>query len=71
MDIVLEEDGQQTGFLANTKEEYAHAIIKVLMMSDTDRLRIASSARNRAQRFSEQRFDRDIKDAVRPLFVRA
>ncbi|XP_078177983.1 GDP-Man:Man(3)GlcNAc(2)-PP-Dol alpha-1,2-mannosyltransferase-like isoform X2 [Carex rostrata] len=71
MDIVLEEDGQQTGFLANTVEEYAHAIIKVLTMSDTARLRIASSARNRAQRFSEQRFDRDIKDAIRPLFVGA
>ena len=71
MDIVLEEDGQQTGFLANTIEEYAHAIMKVLTMSDTDRLRIASSARNRAQRFSEQRFNRDIKDAIRPLFVGA
>ncbi|KAF3333914.1 GDP-Man:Man(3)GlcNAc(2)-PP-Dol alpha-1,2-mannosyltransferase [Carex littledalei] len=71
MDIVLEEEGQQTGFLANTMEEYAHAIIEVLTMSDIDRLTIASSARNRAQRFSEQRFDRDIKDAIRPLFVGA
>ncbi|KAJ4788171.1 hypothetical protein LUZ62_039417 [Rhynchospora pubera] len=68
MDIVLEEDGQQTGFLANTKEEYADAIIKVLMTSDTDRLRIASSARNRAQRFSEQRFDQDFKGAIQPIF---
>ncbi|KAJ1690210.1 hypothetical protein LUZ63_014365 [Rhynchospora breviuscula] len=68
MDIVLEEDGQQTGFLASTKEEYADAIIKVLMMSDTDRLKVASSARNRAQRFSEQRFDQDFKAAIRPLF---
>ncbi|CAM9002609.1 unnamed protein product [Rhodiola kirilowii] len=30
MDIVLEEDGEVTGFLAQTVEEYADAILKVI-----------------------------------------
>ncbi|KAL9375495.1 hypothetical protein Peur_032374 [Populus x canadensis] len=38
MDIVLEEDGQQTGFLAQNVEEYADAILKVLRMPETERL---------------------------------
>lgn len=65
MDIVLEEDGQQTGFLAQTVEEYADAILRVLRMPETERLKMAAAARKRASRFSEQRFYEDFKAAVR------
>ncbi|KAF5738445.1 GDP-Man:Man(3)GlcNAc(2)-PP-Dol alpha-1 2-mannosyltransferase [Tripterygium wilfordii] len=67
MDIVQEEDGQQTGFLASTIEEYADAILKIVRMPETERLRIAAAARIRASRFSEQRFYEDLKAAVRPI----
>ncbi|GAB4846492.1 asparagine-linked glycosylation protein [Ancistrocladus abbreviatus] len=67
MDIVLEEDGQQTGFLARTEEEYADAILQVLRMSEEDRLKIAAAARKRAVRFSEQRFYEDFRDSVRTI----
>ncbi|KAL5205944.1 hypothetical protein ABZP36_034153 [Zizania latifolia] len=67
MDIVLDEDGQQTGFLASEKEEYAEAILKVLRMSEAERQEMAAAARKRAQRFSEQRFHEDFTEAVRPI----
>uniref|UniRef100_A0A6M2E603 GDP-Man:Man(3)GlcNAc(2)-PP-Dol alpha-1,2-mannosyltransferase n=1 Tax=Populus davidiana TaxID=266767 RepID=A0A6M2E603_9ROSI len=67
MDIVLEEDGQQTGFLAHNVDEYAEAILKVLRMPETERLKIAAAARKRAGRFSEQRFYEDLKAAIQPI----
>ncbi|KAI4373888.1 hypothetical protein MLD38_011950 [Melastoma candidum] len=67
MDIVLEEDGQPTGFLAETVEEFANAIIKVLRMPEDERLKMAAAARKRAGRFSEQRFYDDLKAAIRPI----
>lgn len=67
MDIVLDEDGHQTGFLASDKEEYADSILKILKMPETERLAIAAAARKRAQRFSEQKFVEDFKTAICPI----
>lgn len=67
MDIVLEEDGQMTGFLASDVEEYAEAILKILRMTEAERLEIATAARKRASRFSEQRFYEDFKLAILPI----
>ncbi|WVZ82717.1 hypothetical protein U9M48_029949 [Paspalum notatum var. saurae] len=67
MDIVLDEDGYKTGFLACEKEEYTNAIIKVLRMPEPERQEMAAAARKRAQRFSEQRFLEDFTEAVRPI----
>ena len=67
MDIVLEEDGQRTGFLARSVEEYADAILTVLRMSETERLEMAAAARRRASRFSGQRFYEDFKAAIRTV----
>ncbi|OVA02736.1 Glycosyl transferase [Macleaya cordata] len=66
MDIVLEEDGEQTGFLARSVEEYADAILQLLRMSEAERLEMAAAARKRASRFSEQRFYDDFKAAISP-----
>ncbi|XP_070053468.1 GDP-Man:Man(3)GlcNAc(2)-PP-Dol alpha-1,2-mannosyltransferase-like isoform X2 [Nicotiana tomentosiformis] len=68
MDIVLLEDSKQTGFLAQSIEEYAEAIIEVIKMPENERLEIAAAARKRASMFSEQRFYEDFKAAVRPIF---
>ncbi|XP_051143322.1 GDP-Man:Man(3)GlcNAc(2)-PP-Dol alpha-1,2-mannosyltransferase [Andrographis paniculata] len=67
MDIVLPEDGKPTGFLAQTVQEYADAILSVIRMSDSDRLEMAAAARKRALQFSGQRFDQDFKAAIEPL----
>ncbi|KAK9279254.1 hypothetical protein L1049_012932 [Liquidambar formosana] len=49
MDIILEEDGQQTGFLAQNVEEYADAILEVIRMPESERLKKAATARKRLQ----------------------
>ena len=67
MDIVLPEDGEQTGFLARTVDEYADAILSVIRMPETERLKMAAAARRRAARFSEQRFYEDFKAAISPI----
>ncbi|KAG2630319.1 GDP-Man:Man(3)GlcNAc(2)-PP-Dol alpha-1,2-mannosyltransferase-like [Panicum virgatum] len=69
MDIVLDEDGHQTGFLASKKEEFADAIIKVLSMSEQGRQEMAAASRKRAQRFSGQRFHEDFTEAVQPILL--
>ncbi|PIA32347.1 hypothetical protein AQUCO_04500152v1 [Aquilegia coerulea] len=61
MDIVLEEDGHQTGFLASDANEYADAILQLLRMPERERLEMAEAARKRVSRFSEQRFYEDFK----------
>ncbi|KAG9446768.1 hypothetical protein H6P81_012896 [Aristolochia fimbriata] len=71
MDIVLEEDGQQTGFLASTVEDYADAIVEVLTMPEEERLKMATAARKRAERFSEQRFYEDFRAAIEPVLSTA
>ncbi|KAK3042889.1 hypothetical protein RJ639_001162 [Escallonia herrerae] len=67
MDIILAEDGKQTGFLAQSVQEYADAILKIIRMSEAERLEMATAARRRASRFSEQRFYEDFKAAVQPI----
>ncbi|XP_022942931.1 GDP-Man:Man(3)GlcNAc(2)-PP-Dol alpha-1,2-mannosyltransferase [Cucurbita moschata] len=67
MDIVLEEDEQQTGFLATNVNEYADAILQVVKMPETERLKMAAAARRRAERFSEKKFYEDFKAAIRPI----
>ncbi|KAH1030504.1 hypothetical protein J1N35_042678 [Gossypium stocksii] len=65
--IPIDEDGQQTGFLAQNVEEYADAALKIVKMPESERLKIATAARRRASRFSEQRFYDDLKAAIRPI----
>lgn len=71
MDIVLEEDGLQTGFLAQNAEEFADAILKVIRLPMSDRLKMAAAARQRAGRFSEQRFYQDFKAAIHAVLKQA
>ncbi|KAF9597991.1 hypothetical protein IFM89_023476 [Coptis chinensis] len=60
MDIVLEEDGHQTGFLASDPDEYANAILQILRMPHIERLEMPAD-------FSEQRFYQDFKIAICPI----
>ncbi|CAA3028127.1 GDP-Man:Man(3) c(2)-PP-Dol alpha-1,2-mannosyltransferase-like [Olea europaea subsp. europaea] len=68
MDIVLPEEGKQTGCLAQSVQEYADAIVKIITMPEPERLEMATAARRRALRFSEQRFSEDFKAAIRPVW---
>ena len=50
-----------------TVEEYADAMVRIVSMSEMERLKMAAAARRQARRFSEQRFYDDFKAAVRPI----
>lgn len=67
MDIVLPQDGKQTGFLAQNVQEYADAILNIIRMPPSERLEMAAAARKRSSLFSEQRFYEDCKAAIRPI----
>ncbi|KAL4181887.1 hypothetical protein AMTRI_Chr12g273300 [Amborella trichopoda] len=67
MDIVVEEDGQRTGFLAKEVAEYTDAIHNIIKMPEPERCRIAEAARKRANRFSEEKFYKDFEAAVSPI----
>lgn len=67
MDIVLDEDGQKTGFLATNVDEFGDAIYVLMTMPEAERLNIAAAARKRASRFSEERFYEDFKAAMHDL----
>ncbi|BBM97969.1 alpha-1,2-mannosyltransferase [Marchantia polymorpha subsp. ruderalis] len=67
MDIVVEEEGQQTGFLAETVEEYAAAIYEVFTLPQEKRLQMAKAARKRALRFSAANFDERFKETMKLL----
>ncbi|CAL9179747.1 unnamed protein product [Musa hybrid cultivar] len=69
MDIILNEGGRKTGFLASNKEEYTEAILKVIKMPEAERLAIAAAARKNAQKFSEQKFFEEFKAAVQPFLA--
>ena len=45
----------------------ADAVLKIVKMPESERLKIATAARRRASRFSEQRFYDDLKAAIRPI----
>ncbi|KAI8816796.1 GDP-Man:Man(3)GlcNAc(2)-PP-Dol alpha-1,2-mannosyltransferase [Fimicolochytrium jonesii] len=70
LDIVTEVDGEPTGFLAETAEEYADALHRALKLSgDAQR-----AMRNRARasvvdRFSEEVFARGFVEALGPLLA--
>lgn len=60
-DIISTEDGKQVGYLAQYVEEYTDAILKVIRMPESERLEMADAARQRASRFSAERFYRHYK----------
>ncbi|KAL2905148.1 GDP-Man:Man(3)GlcNAc(2)-PP-Dol alpha-1 2-mannosyltransferase [Bienertia sinuspersici] len=67
MDIVLGEDEQKTGFLAQFVDEYVEAIIEVLTMPEAKKLEIAATARKRAARFSKEKYYENFKASVQPI----
>ncbi|KNE71303.1 hypothetical protein AMAG_15543 [Allomyces macrogynus ATCC 38327] len=64
-DIVVPYRGVVTGFLAESVEEYAYALVKILTMDETERVRIQENARLAvAERFSDVTFEKAFVDAV-------
>eukprot|EP00043_Microstomoeca_roanoka_P017575 m.184115 g.184115 ORF g.184115 m.184115 type:complete len:507 (+) comp16663_c0_seq3:114-1634(+) len=67
-DIVVPHDGEPTGFLATTAQEYAKCIDDILTMSPKDRQAMQERARRSVnERFSEAEFQRSFLANMQPL----
>jgi len=63
-DIVVQFDGNKTGFLAVTAEEFAEAFNEILNMNEEQRIEIQKNARKSANRFSEEVFAQRCKKCI-------
>ena len=67
MDIVCPMDGQRTGFLAATVEEYAAEMEKMLRLSPEEILEIQEAARRRTTMFSDESFKENFLQGISPM----
>ena len=69
MDIVVPLEGQVSGFLATTAEQYADHMNTILTMPSKQRHAIQANARRSVStRFSEPEFTRQFVSATKSLF---
>lgn len=67
LDIVVPFNEEPTGFLADDEESYVGAMTTVFRMSDDDRLRLRSVARQSVSRFSDEQFEGSFLAVVDPV----
>jgi len=57
----------KSGFLADTKDEYAERLAHSILMNESDRDSMIGNARRNADRFSHSMFESSIIDALSPI----
>ena len=67
LDIVTENNGEKTGFLADSVETYAAAMEEIFSMSAGERKNLVNNARESTVRFSESNFQESFLEAVKIL----
>jgi len=70
MDIVVEESGARSGFLAVTAQEYAAHMAYILSLGEEGREAVRARAAASSQRFTSQQFQAGWIRATDPLFTR-
>ncbi|EHB13090.1 Asparagine-linked glycosylation protein 11-like protein [Heterocephalus glaber] len=68
LDIVVPHEGEITGFLAESEEDYAETMAYILSLSAEKRLEIRKNARASVRRFSDQEFEVSFLSSVEKLF---
>jgi len=63
-DIIVTFEGQPTGFLASTANEYAEQFLHILSMNPKERMSIQRNARRSVARFSEEEFTTRFKKFI-------
>eukprot|EP00742_Colponemidia_sp_Colp-10_P003879 GILJ01004131.1.p1 GENE.GILJ01004131.1~~GILJ01004131.1.p1 ORF type:complete len:468 (+),score=60.41 GILJ01004131.1:111-1406(+) len=67
-DIVVDLNGQKTGYLATEVSEYAECMAKALTsFDDPESMKLRRSARESTKRFSENQFYQDFKRCIQPV----
>uniref|UniRef100_A0A7S4MFI8 GDP-Man:Man(3)GlcNAc(2)-PP-Dol alpha-1,2-mannosyltransferase n=1 Tax=Vannella robusta TaxID=1487602 RepID=A0A7S4MFI8_9EUKA len=67
MDIVKEHNGQRTGFLASTEEEYASELYQMFSLSQNEQTQIQEAARERTKLFSDETFKENFITEISPI----
>uniref|UniRef100_A0A8C2V200 GDP-Man:Man(3)GlcNAc(2)-PP-Dol alpha-1,2-mannosyltransferase n=2 Tax=Chinchilla lanigera TaxID=34839 RepID=A0A8C2V200_CHILA len=67
LDIVVPHEGEMTGFLAESEEDYAETMAHILSLSAEKRLQIRKSARASVSRFSDQEFEVSFLSSMEKL----
>lgn len=63
-DIVVRYNGNDTGFLAHTVDEYAESIYEALIMPQSKAIELRKNAQASAGRFSDEVFSVSFKEAI-------
>lgn len=71
MDIVVDFEGQQTGYRATDAETYAQAMKDILESTDAERVCIRIAARSSVDRFSDAQFETAFLSCSETLFSNA
>lgn len=70
MDIVTEvPEEERTGFLAQTAQEYAQQIKRILELTPKQQQEIRARARKSMDRFSDEQFSKKFTQALEPLLT--
>lgn len=70
LDIVVNYNGQLTGFLAASVEDYAKQLAHIFSMSEDQQFAIQKNARASATRFSDEQFASDFKKYIQPVLTK-
>lgn len=68
MDILLDYEGQKTGYTASETETYAKVMKEILEASDAERETIRTAARSSVDRFSDEQFETSFIGASEFIF---
>lgn len=69
-DIVVEYQGEKTGFLASDEDSYAECLSEIFSMTSERSMQIRQNARISVQRFSDSQFEKNFLNLIHPLFSR-
>jgi alpha-1,2-mannosyltransferase len=62
-DIVVKQNGQETGFLAATVDEYAECLMNIYNLNLKQRVAIREAAREHVKKFSQNEFNLNFMKA--------
>lgn len=67
MDIVVPYRGQNSGFLAETEEQYCDSLYSIYKMDSKKRSYIREAAREQVKKFSQEKFNSDFLEVFNDL----
>ena len=70
LDIVVDYEGERTGFLADDVASYSAALKTIFSLNENELMRIRTNARQSVKRFADSEFEQQFLDATSNLFAR-